>query len=216
MYRRVGFLVIILLVFFFQNLYSKVSNFEGTINFIKESVYDTSYISLRIKNDMVRIDEFNAKKSIENSFIVNLSNKTIVALSPKSKFYKVLNQPASPKPKNKNVIIIKTENYIDYNGCTCYQWRVKDILHNTEVAYWVCNRDFAFFEALLKIFDAQDIGIELFTDIPNASGMFPMLTVERTLLRKLKQQIAVVGIKEEHLNDNLFKIPRDHQKIEQQ
>ncbi|MCH7657168.1 MAG: hypothetical protein IIB05_02460 [Bacteroidetes bacterium] len=39
----------------------------------------------------------------------------------------------------------------------CYQWRVRNKEKNTEVAYWVFNDDFNFFNDLFKIPEDYEI-----------------------------------------------------------
>jgi hypothetical protein len=41
-----------------------------------------------------------------------------------------------------------------------------------------------------------------------------MLTVERTLLRKIKKQISVIEINPQKVNDTTFEIPKDFNEVE--
>jgi len=93
--------------------------------------------------------------------------------------------------------------------------RVKNIARDTEVAYWVTERDFDFFLAMNKILRKVKPDIDLFNSFPDVKGLFPMLAVERTLLRKEKMKIIVTAINESKLNDNIFTVPLGYQKIVQ-
>jgi hypothetical protein len=112
-----------------------------------------------------------------------------------------------------NLQVRKTGNHKDINGVTCYQWRVKDLQRNTEIAYWVMEERFDFFESLLQLLNRTEYSFALFKDIPGSQGYFPMLTEERTLLRKDKLRIAVVDISEKNLSKNLFEIPSDYKSV---
>jgi len=57
--------------------------------------------------------------------------------------------------------------------------------------------------------------VDMFAYFPDVKGLFPMLVVERTLLRKEKMKVLVTAIDESMLSENLFKVPLGYQKIVQ-
>lgn len=188
-------------------LKASIKNFEGEIRFVRETIYDTTYIQINVKGDMVRVDEHNKRKQLVSSQIVDIEKEKVVALSHSKKLF--AHVPISPRmvDGSNGLEINKTGNHKEINGVTCYQWRVKDVKRNTEIAYWVFEERFDFFEKLLKLLNRTELSFSAFNAIPNNAGYFPMLTEERTLLRKDKLRVAVVEINEQELNSSIFEIP---------
>jgi len=195
---------------------SKLQIFEGSINFKKETVYDTSFATIQVKGNFIRLDEFDSKKHLTNTLIINLETKKVLALSPKRKlFYELRPSRAVRVPSEDTTTILNKENKMLLDGYTCSQLRVKCISCDTETSYWVANKNFSFFSSMNKILQNIKSDISIFSYFPDIKGMFPMLIVERTLLRKERMKVQVTGINETALSENLFKVPREYQKIEQ-
>ncbi|NVO08416.1 MAG: DUF4412 domain-containing protein [Bacteroidales bacterium] len=193
----------------------KLQNFEGSINLERKTIYDTSFLTIQVKGKLVRMDEFDSKMNSVSILIINLESEKILALSPKRKLFYELKTNKINQTTKEDTIVIKTENRMMLNGYYCSLLRVKSISHDTETAFWVAERNFPFFKPLNKILQNIKSEINLFSYFPDISGQFPMLTVERTLLRKEKMKISVTEINETLLSENLFKIPSGYQKIEQ-
>lgn len=191
---------------------SDVKSFEGSIELVQESLYDISYFTYFVKNDNVRIDKFDNTHTLIQSLLINIDKQEIFILSPSKNLYtkiEIVNHPKS----GENYTILKTENSRMVGEHLCYQWRVKNKERNTEVAYWVSQKNFYFFEELLKLINSTDNTFEFFEKIPETQGFFPMLTVERTLLRKEKSRLCVVNISDKPINKNLFEIPANFELV---
>ncbi|RPH32454.1 MAG: DUF4412 domain-containing protein [Bacteroidales bacterium] len=193
------------------NLYK----FEGSIKLKKETVYDTSYVIIQVRGNQVRLDEFDSKKNLVSIYIINLESEKVLALSPRQKlFYELSPSRAIQKP-NDDIAILNAENRMVLDGHNCCQMRVKSIVRNTEVSIWVTEKDFDFFIAMNRVLRKVKPDIDIFSFFPDINGLFPMLIVERTLLRKEKMKVLVTSISEVMLSDNIFKVPPDYQKIVQ-
>jgi hypothetical protein len=193
---------------------SKTSDFEGKITFVRQSLYDTSYCSVYVKEEWVRVDEFDKARKLENSYLINTLNKSVTALSPSKKLYTNVQARSPQEPSDEKFVIIKTQNIKIINGYKCYQWRVKNKARSSEIAYWVADDHFNFFERFLKIFNITDNFSEFFLQIPETKGYFPILTVERTLVRDEKARIQVIDIIKTSLSSTLFKIPKGYRNIQ--
>lgn len=205
-----------ILVFIFpttSSLLAKLRSFEGNINFVRETVFDTTYISISVKGEMVRVDEFDSQRKPIVSQIINLKEEEIVAISSDRKAYTRVSVQPRLVNATSSLDVIKSKNSKQINGHTCYQWRVKDKNRNTEIAYWVFEEGFDFYDSLLTLLKRTEYSFSVFSDLPETEGFFPMLTEERTLLRKDKLRVAVVDIKETNLKDNLFEIPKGYQSM---
>jgi hypothetical protein len=142
-----------------------------------------------------------------------MGHEEIYVLSPSKKLYTKLTINQRDHQDHENFIVQKTENHREVNGIDCYQWRVKNIERNTEIAYWVSQNDFYFFEDLIKLINHTDKTYDFFEKIPESQGFFPLLAVERTLLRKEKSRIYVANITKKSISDSMFTIPADYQLI---
>lgn len=196
------------------NANSKIHNFEGSIKLKKETVFDTSFITLQVKGNFVRINELNKNKEIQSSYIVNLDEETVLVLSPSRKLYSEVKNILSNQKEEQETQIIKSGNCMEYNGFHCSQMRVKCKARDTEIAFWVTDEKFDFFNSLVNILKKTNINIDMFNLFPEIEGGFPILTVDRTLLRKERMRLAVDDIKEGYLSEIYFKIPPDFRKLE--
>jgi len=188
-------------------------SFEGSIELVQESHYEKSYFTYFIKNDNVRIDKFDNDHNLIQSLIIKIKDEQVYILCPSKKLYTQIALSDSGKTNNDNFKIIKTENSRIVNGFDCYQWRVKNTDKNTEVAYWVSHSNFYFFEDLIRLLNRTDKTFEFFQIIPETQGFFPMLSVERTLLRKEKLRTYVVNINNKILDKSKFIIPDNYELI---
>lgn len=205
--------LLIFVIFLF--LSAVTENFEGKITVVKKTVYDTTYYAYQVKKNMIRLDEYNVKNSLISSLIIDISEEKIFALNIREKLYKEIIPKNQISTNDDNYEIVKTDNNKTINGYLCYQWRVKNKEKNSEVAYWVTQDGFYFFESLLKIWNHIGNCTEFFMHIPDNHGFFPLLAVERNLVRYEKLRIVVTDIERTNLSDNLFKIPSDYKKFEQ-
>lgn len=188
--------------------------FEGKIKLVEETHYNTIFYTYTIKNKQIRVDKFNQNHKIIQSLLINLEDEQIIVLSPSKKKYTYLNLSRNPNTANENFEVIKTENTRILNGKKCYQWRVRNVEQNTEVAYWVSESNFYFFNDFIKLLNCSEHTFTFFEKIPDSQGFFPMYTVERTLLRKIKKQISVIEINHQKVNDTTFEIPKDFNEVE--
>lgn len=207
----VNFLLSFLLLLSSTN--TNVESFEGSIEMIQESYYDTSYFTYFVKKENVRIDKFDNNHTLTQSLLINLEKEQIYILNPSKKLYTKSNINSKPNPDSENFTILKTENSRMVDEYVCYQWRVKNKERNTEISYWVSQNNFYFFEELIRLINNTDKTYEFFEKIPETQGFFPMLCVERTLLRKEKYRLYVINITPKTISDNIFKIPSDFELV---
>lgn len=204
----------LLLIFSFLSLHAvpqkSVKDFEGTLTFIKQTHFDTTFITYHIKGAHVRIEEKNLAKEITEIFIVNIRYKAIVALHPDNKLFVPLKvRPFRYKATN-DIEIIQTKNRRLIQGIICIQWRVRNQKENTEISFWVANEEFGFFRNLIEIVNDIDKINFYFMQLPSAEGFMPFLTEESNLLMEKRTHIELISIERKKLNSNLFSIPSDY------
>ena len=183
--------------------------FEGRIEVVQESIYEKSYSTYFVKDENIRIDEFDNDHELIQSLIINIEDERIFILRPHKKLYQEVTLTKANVASKENFTIKKTGNSRAVNGSECYQWRVKNNERNTETTYWVSQNNFYFFNDLIKLLNRTDKTFEFFSKIPETQGFFPMLSVERTLLRKEKLRTSVININKEKLKNSQFDIPKE-------
>ena len=203
-------LYILFSVFFIINSSSKAIAFEGHITFVQSTSYDTLWLRYSIKGDKIKINKYDRDNNLLQCLLVDISEEQVTAVDYKQKLYRPLDlEQEDLSEEKKKYTIIQTNNFREVNGIKCYQWRVRHRESNSEVAYWVTRRNFDFFHDLIKLLERSNKIYHFFSQIPANDGFFPMLAVERSLLRRERQRIAVSEIKYESVQDDLFKIPED-------
>jgi hypothetical protein len=181
--------------------------FEGKIKCVQQNKVDTVFYTFTIKGKKIRLDEITNGE--ENSLIFDLEKQTIVALKASKKLYKYEHVMPYTNTENNKYEIIKSNNSKIINGYKCYQWRVRSTEQNTEIAYWVANDNFDFFEDFLKLWNRREKLFSFFLKLPDISGVFPMLQVERTLLRDERSRQVVLAVEKQEVKDEVFAIPED-------
>ncbi len=195
---------------FIFNFSSFAQEFEGEILFTKESTEDTTFYIYKIKGDKVRVEELDEKMQLINYMIVNITNKTILAINPNRKLY--VDMPVHPWRASKDTAeykILITDNYQIIKGYKCFQWRIQNKKENTEIAYWVSKDNFNFFSDFLKIINRTEKSSTYFLTVPQIEGFFPMMSVERSLLREHRMRLAVISIQKKLLPNSLFEVPAE-------
>ncbi|SRR6056297_1794883 len=208
-----NFLLLILSFLLGGESQAPANNFEGSIYMVQKTRYDTINYTYYVKNNRVRIERHGTEKEDIETLLIDLANHTVYALEPDKKMFTEIILSEKKLQKKEHHEFIKTDNSRQINGINCYQWRIRDRENNTEVAFWVTNNDFYFFTDLIKILSHIEENYRLFEYIPEEEGFFPMLSVERTLLRKEKNRMAVTRISREELKGDLFHIPDQYERI---
>lgn len=211
MYYIIRFLLTgLLLTFFLLPVEAGNNSFEGHISFVKKTYFDTVYINFYIKENKARISYYSKDGVLLHSLLADIDEETVFAIDPERKMYKQLNIREESHLNTERLKIIKSGNFRQVNGVKCYQWRVRDRKTNSEIAYWVAQKDLDFMNELISLIARTDKIYQFFSEIPSTDGYFPMLSVERNLLRKERQRIMVREIVSKEMDDSLFAIPETY------
>ncbi len=192
-------------------------SFEGRIFYTKEiyssadgrKIIDTVFTTFYIKKNIVRMDELDKTHKLLNYWLIDTKNQTVHALDPLHKRYRKMELTNSALSMPDGCEVIKSQNSKKINGYECLQWLVTNRDNNTQIAYWVANGEFNFFDEFLKImFRSEKVSL-YYLQIPESKGYFPMLTEERSLLREMRSRSYVNRIERTSLDENLFQIPKN-------
>jgi hypothetical protein len=206
---------LILSILFFSMVYTfpvytqNNVDFEGIIRVVKSNKTDTVTLIFMIKDNKVRIDELNKQGQTKKSTIVNIGTPEIYYLKPDKKLYTKITSYRLKESLDTSRILLKTGNYKNILGKKCYQWRLKIPDINTEICYWVSSESYPQFYAILSLIDVN-LTEKYFLEIKDSKNVFPMLIVERSLLREWKSQIEVTEIKPMQLDNHIFEIPKNY------
>lgn len=205
----------IVLFFFMLSLSLFSSDFEGVIQLMRQSHYDTVYYEYHVKGDQVRIDEYDMNRQIRNIFLVHLNDRKVYAINKERKLFKELSASDDFVAANQDdYTVTKTDNRKTINGYTCYQWRVRNERKKSEIAYWVTQNGFSFYDQLMDVVRNFDNTSLFYRAIHDASGFLPILAVERTLVRFEKERLVVTDIEHRAVDLNVFSIPDDYKRFD--
>lgn len=192
----------------FLPLFIEAKSFEGSITLVKESFYDTTFFTYYVSDGRIRVEECNSKKELQTVYLVDVNKEVVFVIDPQKKMYTKLKKINNAESAEEHFSIKKTNNYKLVKGVKCFQWRVKNCEKNSEISYWVTQNNFDFFEKMVKVLNQTDRSWEFFNRIPNTQGFFPMLYIERNLLRDEKMRTAVLQIENRPIDTSVFSIPK--------
>lgn len=194
--------------------FADAQSFEGSIEFKRIMPNDTAVYVYHVKGDKVRIDEMGSDgKVVEGSMLVNLSDKKMTALSHDRKLFMDRPYKKSDAPKMK-LEVERSANSKFINGQNCTQWRVKNKEKDTEITYWVAEGKYDFFVPLLEIINRKDNFSTYYQQVPDTKGFFPMMAVERSLLRDERGRLQVTKVSAKSLDASLFEVPKSYVKVD--
>lgn len=212
--QRIQFYVLSIFLFLPCQLYlskSAAQGFEGEIVFTKATPKDTAYYAYKIKGNKIRVEELDQQLKMINYMLVDVSKPSVYAVNPKRKLYVEMSTYSRLDIRDTTEFVIyKTENYKRIQGYKCFQWRVRNKKQNTEVAYWVSNEFFVSFADYLKLLNKDENSSLYYLYIPKTEGFFPLMAVERTVLREWKSSLEVMKIEKKNLSTALFEIPGNY------
>lgn len=203
-----------ILVFFFISVFSQ-EQFEGEVDYVKTSYSDTLYYVYTIKDDYIRIDEYDKYKRATSSYIVNLQDQSVMVIHPGKRLYTTLEKFPVQKDSAQNMEVVYTGNYKYINGYKCSQWRVKNYDENTEITYWMAGDNFNFYAPMSQLAMSFDHHFLFYHALPERTmqGLMPMMIEDKTLLRSHKSTSRVIGIRSHPVDPSVFSLS-EYQRFE--
>ncbi len=190
--------------------------FEGSIYFTKSNMMDVTQYAYHVKGNMVRIDEMlEGSDKLVATLLVNLDTKEMLALSHERNLYMKRPNKGAEVGAMAGVEVIEGTLKRSINGMNCSQIRVKNKTADRELMYWVSEgSDYGFFPKLLKILNRVDNFSTYYLAIPDLGNKLPLMAQENTLLRDQKGFLQVDKLERKKLDDALFKVPANFEKVE--
>lgn len=205
------FLLICITVLYCQ---IQAQSFEGRFYLERKTLSDTTFLTYSIKSQNIRVDEYDKYRRLTRSLLINLAEKSVIAVNPSKKLYTNITPRPMLEVDETELQVVKSDNWRYINGYKCFQWRVKNKGQNTEISYWVPTDKFTFFDEMIKAWNSSDKNFAFFMQIPELQGYMPMESVERTLLRDEKCRIEVLDVSETKIDDSIFEIPQTYKVLQ--
>ncbi len=188
--------------------------FNGILEYIEYTPFDTTFFKVYVSNGKIRVDSYKNKKSkrtIEKTLIYNLKEKNIIVIKPQKKTYRKLDVNTNNQQNIDGCkMILNKNNYKYINGYKCIQYRITNINENTDITYWIPEKDFPFYYEMISMKRSMLRVYKYFFMLPNYKVAFPMQTVERSLLREEKSSYKVIGFAESKISNYIFDVPKGY------
>jgi hypothetical protein len=197
----------------FTTLLSSAQGFEGEIEFKRINNYDETGYLYSVSHGKVRIDEYDKDKKIVGTMIVNLKDKSVIAINHERKMYMDVKSKPSTKDLSK-CESFKTSEKKEILGYPCTKWIVKNAALKSNAEYWVVDKgNYFFFKELLSALNRKDKIALYFMQIPENAGFFPIVGKEIGLDGKMKAKFQTDRITRKKISSDLYKIPNGYKKF---
>ena len=188
--------------------------FEGSIEFKKETMTDTTTYIYYVKGNNVKIDELGTKSNrVEGTFLIDLEAKTMKSLNHDRKLYMEQATPATP-PMKGTCTVKKGTTTKTLQGFKCREYIVTNTEEGTIITYYLADGKFTFFQKLLHILNRKEKPSIYFLQIPDVNNMFPMLSFSTDLKGKENGRLEVIKITNKIMDPSMFEIPKGYVKFE--
>lgn len=188
--------------------------FNGILKYYEYTPFDTTLYEVYITESKIRVDSYpGTKKAGDPNKIViyNIKDQKILALKPSAHIYKYINSNADHTPCSEGCEVLIDRNIYKYiNGVKCKQYRVRNKTENTDITYWVPKEKYTFYSQIMTMKHSIRRPHKYFFKLPNHETVFPMQTVERTLLREEKSSVKVILFEKSNILDQIFEIPKGY------
>lgn len=192
--------------------------FSGTIEFRYTTQKDTTVNMYSVKNDKVRLDQYNKRdKGIEGSFLFDLTAKEVIFLNPKRKLWGY-QKSETPQVIRGECTVTKGTASKTIAGQKCTDYVVKNTTENIMITYWISDNKFNFFRPLVKLWNRKDKQSIYFGKLNEiGDGIMPLLSEEKQLSDgKLLTRLEVTRINSTPPADAALGVPATYSKFDQQ
>jgi hypothetical protein len=210
MFRKTAAL---LLFCFGISFLASAQNFEGIIEFKKQTGAATVNYVYYVKGNQVRIDEFaSGTRNVEGSFIIGLKDSSMVYLNHTRKMWGT-RAPAAARVAPAGCIATTAKNSKEIFGYKCVETVVKNVADSTQISYFIASGKFAFFAPMMKILGRQENFATYLLAVKMKDGSMPLLAIEKDLNGVEKGRLEVTRLEQKTLDAGLFVTPKDYTQV---
>jgi hypothetical protein len=213
MLRKIAALLILTIGF---SVVARSQNFEGLIEFKKQTGSNAVNYVYYIKGDKVRIDEFApGTRTVEASFILDTKASTMIYLNHTRKMWGT-RTPTSPTAAPAGCMAATTKNSKEIFGYKCMEQTVTNAHDSTQISYFIAPGKFAFFAPMVKLLNRQENFSTYLLAITLKDGSMPLLAIEKDMKGVEKGRLEVTRIEQKVLAPALFDTPADYKEVKTQ
>ena len=187
--------------------------FEGEIGFTQKTKSETITYRYHIKDEKVRVEEFDGENKLIAFIVLNLNSFDAVLFNIERKLYVDLEKNNTELFKVKGVEIVMGDSTKRILGYDCKQVVVKNKKEKKEVIYYNCKDNFSFFKGLLITLNRRDLPSVYFQQLPDINDVFPFLAVEKDSDGNVIKTFEVTDVVNKKVDINLFEIPMGYSKL---
>ncbi|MEO5643542.1 MAG: DUF4412 domain-containing protein [Bacteroidia bacterium] len=210
MLRKITCLLLLAFGFSFA---ASAQNFEGIIEFKKQTGKTVVNYVYYVKGNKVRIDEFaSGTRNVEASFILGLKDSSMVYLNHTRKMWGT-RKPSRPGIAPAGCIAAQTKNTREIFGYKCTEQLVKNSADSTQISFFIAPGKFAFFAPMVKLLNRQENFATYLIAVPLKDGAMPLLAVEKDLNGNEKGRLEVTRLEQKVLAEGMFETPKDFTEV---
>lgn len=193
--------------------FAAAQNFEGVIEFKKQTLTDTVNYLYSVKGNMVRIDEVSPRTHrIDGSFLLNLKEGSMIYLNHERKTWGRREKTGKPAvPSGLSVSSTKVNKTLF--GYKCSQHIVKNTADNSSIHYYVAPGRFTFFVPMLELLNRREDFSTHYLALPVKDGSFPFLAVKYDAAGKELARLEVTRIEKKTVSLSVFDVPKDYKEF---
>jgi len=185
-------------------------DFRGKISWKIERGKETFYREVYVKNDSIKIEEWN-KLTPRNKSIIILDLKAGNAniLSNERKTYLVI-QPQN-ETQEKIDFTFKTDEEVDsLMNLSITKWRVDAYNLSRSSSYWFSAANFIFYRKMLELLPDKNFLEKQFLQLPISQEVMPIKAEYFNINKSQITSMEVIQIENSTLPDLTFKIPKGY------
>ena len=210
MLRKISTLLLLAIGFSFA---ASAQNFEGIIEFKKQTGKTVVNYVYYVKGNKVRIDEFaSGTRNVEASFILGLKDSSMVYLNHARKMWGT-RKPSRPGVAPAGCIASQTKTTKEIFGYKCTEQLVQNTKDSTQISFFIAPGKFAFFAPMVKLLNRQENFATYLLAVPLKEGAMPLLAVEKDLNGNEKGRLEVTRLEQKALADGMFDTPKDFTEV---
>lgn len=210
MLRKIAALFVLTIGF---SVVASAQNFEGIIEFKKQTGKNVVNYVYYVKGNKVRIDEFAGNtRTVEASFILGLKDSSMIYLNHARNMWGT-RTPPSRTVAPAGAVASVTKNTKELFGYKCVEQIVTNAKDSTQISFFIAPGKFSFFAPMVKLLNRQENFSTYLLAINLKDGSMPLLAIEKDLAGNEKGRLEVTRLEQKVIAAGLFDIPKDYTQV---
>lgn len=192
---------------------ASAQNFEGIIEFKKQTAKNVVNYVYYVKGNKVRIDEFaTGTRTVEASFILGLKDSSMIYLNHARNMWGT-RKPSRAGVSPAGCVASTTKNSKELFGYKCIEQIVTNTKDSTQISYYIAPGKFTFFSPMVKLLNRQENFSTYLLAVTLKDGSMPLLAIEKDLKGTEKGRLEVTRLEQKVIADGLFAVPKEYTEV---